>query len=110
MLTALLTFQDLNEQYHSPREEASPVSNTPPVIQIPNDSRKTPATAAPPPPPKPAPKKGVERIAEMQQARGEYNEITVEEDGNVQDYAQYCLNLLQVSDLSDLRVPFLTVQ
>jgi hypothetical protein len=96
MLTALLTFQDSNEQYHTPREGTSPVGNTPPAIPVPSDSKKTSATLAPPPPQKPAPKKGVDRIAEMQLARGEYNEITVEEDGNVEDYAQYCMNLLQV--------------
>ena len=33
--------------------------------------------------------------------RGEYNEITVEEEGKVEDYAQYCWNLLQVTDFDD---------
>jgi hypothetical protein len=54
------------------------------------------STIPPPPPPKPAPKKGVEKIAEMQAIRGEYNEIMVEDDGQVDDYAKYCSRLLEV--------------
>lgn len=34
----------------------------------------------------------------MQRARGEHNEITVEDEGKVNDYAQFCSNLLQVID------------
>ena len=100
MLTALLTFQDSNDQYHSPREEL-------PLPPIPATAPKPPpllrnasaSTAAPTPPPKPAPKTGLARITEMQMLRGEYNEIIVEEEGKVEDYAQYCWNLLQVTHL-----------
>jgi len=98
ILTALLTFQDSNDQYHGPREEAvSPVvppsvpSKTAALSRNPSNS-----PAAPIPPPKPAPKTGLARIVEMQMLRGEYNEITVEDEGKVEDYAQYCWNLLQV--------------
>lgn len=50
----------------------------------------------PMPPPKPAPKTGIDRIAELQAIKGDYNEITIDDEGSVQDYAQYCSNLLQV--------------
>jgi len=95
ILTALLTFQDVNEAYHTPEGASSPST-------LAGSSRKqvapsTPiATPPPQPPPKPAPKKGVERIAEMQAIRGEYNEIMVEDEGHVNDYALYCSRLLEV--------------
>jgi hypothetical protein len=62
-------------------------------------SRRVPSTgsAPPPPPPKPDPKTGVDRIAEMQAIRGEINEVTVEDEGSVDAYADYCWNLLQAS-------------
>jgi hypothetical protein len=50
----------------------------------------------PPPPPKPAPKTGVDGIAEMQAMKGEYNEIIISNQGEVHDYGEYCNNLLQV--------------
>jgi len=53
--------------------------------------------AAPAPPPKPAPRTGVDRIAELQAIKGEYNEIIVSDEGSVQDYASYCNRMLQVS-------------
>lgn len=98
ILTALLTFQDVNEGYHTP-QDGSP--NTTPGL----GSRKVstpgptavPITLSPPPmPPKPAPKTGADRIAEMQAVRGEYNEITVEDEGHVNEYAEYCSRLLEV--------------
>ena|ERR1700722_4364940 len=81
ILTALLTFQDSNEQYHIREDSTSArrVSDKGPTL-----------------PPKPAPRTGVERIVEMQAMRGEYNVIIVEEEGNVNDYAQHCSDLLQV--------------
>ena len=60
--------------------------------------RKT-SEGAPPPPPKPAPKTGIDRIAEMQALRREVNEVSVEDEGGVNDYAQYCANLLEVRKL-----------
>ena len=48
------------------------------------------------PPPKPAPRTGVDGIAEMQAMKGEYNEIIISVEGDVHDYAEYCNNLLQV--------------
>ncbi|KAF8994616.1 hypothetical protein BDZ89DRAFT_1085144 [Hymenopellis radicata] len=53
-------------------------------------ARKTPKdTPTPPPlpPPRPPAKTGA--------LRGEFNEVTVEQEGEVADYAQYCWNLLQ---------------
>lgn len=96
ILSALLTFQDANEAYHAPTGEGggarrkSSATDTPPLA--------TPvATPPPPPPPKPAAKTGVDRIAEVHAIRGDVNEIIVEDAGSVEDYAQYCSNLLQVS-------------
>lgn len=53
-------------------------------------------------PPKPAPKSGVDRIAEthaVQAARGEgeANEVLVGEEGNAEEYAEYAEKLLRVS-------------
>jgi hypothetical protein len=82
----------MNEVYHT-RDEST-TATTPPKAM----SRQVSDTAPPIPPPKPAPKTGIDRIAEMQRARGEHNEITVEDEGKVNDYAQFCSNLLQVID------------
>ncbi|KAG6886198.1 hypothetical protein C0993_010760 [Termitomyces sp. T159_Od127] len=98
ILTALLTFSDVNEGYHAPPETVRRnVERTPPAPNAPAVSRQTqPAEEVPPlPPPKPAPKTGIERIAEMQAALGEYNEIFVEEEGQVRHYAEYCSQLLE---------------
>jgi hypothetical protein len=92
ILTALLTFQDSSDVYHGPREEYSPSS---PSI-IPGIGTRKTSEGPPLPPPKPAPKTGVDRIAEMQAIRREINEVSVEDEGAVDDYAQYCANLLQV--------------
>jgi hypothetical protein len=100
LLTALLTFQDANEAYHTP--EAS-TSSTNPLARASSAMLGTKADPPPAPPPKPAPKTGVERIAEMQVIKGEYNEIIVNAEGNVQEYAEYCNKLLQVR--TDLLFP-----
>ncbi|KAJ7595087.1 hypothetical protein C8J56DRAFT_928370 [Mycena floridula] len=96
ILTALLTFQDFNEAHHNPtsdsgsplpgrsRSAGNPIVAASPVILAP----------PPPPPPKPEPKTGIDRIAEVHAIRGDVNEVTVEEEGSVKDYAQYCSNLL----------------
>ncbi|KAJ3745753.1 hypothetical protein DFH05DRAFT_1489287 [Lentinula detonsa] len=87
ILTALLTFHDSNDVYHSPKETPSPT---------PAPSVHAPILLEPPaPPPRPEPKTGVDRIAELHAIRGEFNEVTVEAEGSVDDYAQYCWNLLQ---------------
>ncbi|KAJ3493334.1 hypothetical protein NLJ89_g11041 [Agrocybe chaxingu] len=97
VLTALLTFQDANEAYHTP--EASTASSSNPLSRTtssPTNVSPSPAgNAPPPPPPKPAPKTGVDRIAELQAIKGEYNEIIVSEEGTVQDYAAYCTKMLE---------------
>ncbi|KAJ3877003.1 hypothetical protein F5051DRAFT_409865 [Lentinula edodes] len=89
ILTALLTFHDSNDTYHSPKLNSSPSPTTTP-------SASAPIILEPPtPPPRPEPKAGVDRIAELHAIRGEFNEVTVEAEGSVNDYAQYCWNLLQ---------------
>ncbi|KAF8636371.1 hypothetical protein AX17_003556 [Amanita inopinata Kibby_2008] len=130
ILTALLTFQDYNEVHQARNESsspkglakgkkspgnlvnlatsspssaipvASPLANLPPAIEL------TP----PPPPPKPAPKTGIDRIAEMQALRGEINEVVVEDQGTVRDYAQYCFNLLQDDAMLFITVKSTTAQ
>lgn len=97
ILTTLLTFQDANEAAHTPRDEGSSSGLAMGIRRMTSTaSQPVIMTPPPPPPPKPAPKTGIDRIAEMQAARGEYNEIAVEDEGSIEDYAQYCLNLLEV--------------
>jgi hypothetical protein len=111
ILTALLTFQDFNEPT-TPEATAKGAKVSDTVVPAPSTNHATtaaniPAYAAPvielmpppPPPPKPAPKTGVDRVAEMHALRGEVNEVVVEDEGVVPDYAQYCYNLLQVSSI-----------
>jgi hypothetical protein len=97
ILTTLLTFQDSNEAVHSgeaPPPPSNPLSRAASALvgtpMAPNTSERAPA-----PPPKPAPKTGIERIAELQALQGEYNEIIVSGEGDVPDYAQYCSKLLE---------------
>ncbi|KAF8967649.1 hypothetical protein BDZ97DRAFT_1656154 [Flammula alnicola] len=96
VLTALLTFQDANEAHHTPEPSASPGN---PLTRVASSFAGTSVPSnddAPPlPPPKPAPKTGIDRIAELQAIKGEYNEIIVNGEGNIQDYAEYCTKLLQ---------------
>lgn len=99
VLTALLTFQDFHESQRNPDLTPPP----PPSNIFKASSPAAPAARTlplgdtpPPPPPKPAPKTGVDRIAEMQAMEGEYNEIIISDEGNVHDYGVYCNNLLQV--------------
>jgi hypothetical protein len=40
---------------------------------------------------------GIERIAEMQAYKGEVNEVAVEVEGEVEDYAGHGWNLLKVN-------------
>ena len=51
---------------------------------------------APPTPSRPAPKTGIDRIAEMQAMRDEPNEVTVNEEGLVENYGEYAEGLLAV--------------
>lgn len=91
MLTALLTFQDLNDTYHG--ESANGTAGT-----LSNQGAATNETSQKPPP-KPAPKiaqkTGIDRIAEMQSNRGAVNEVTVADEGDASDYAKYCSKLLK---------------
>ncbi len=117
ILTALLTFQDSNDAYHTP-----PVEGMPPPAQISSpfaffgSSRRAsdtsesalsrqvselPSQDAPLLPPRPPPKTGIERITELHmlktlQGEGEANEIEVGLEGSADDYAQYAQRLLEV--------------
>ena len=84
LLTTLLTCQDMSTAYNTPSAE-SPVPSAP--VQ---------AEAAPPLPPRPAPKTGVDRVAEMHAMRYEPNEVTVDGEGSVENYGEYAEGLLAV--------------
>jgi len=97
VLIALLTFHDANETHRIP-DSISPPPLPPKTVPSPAApvSRALPSSDTPPsPPPRPAPKTGVERIVEMQAIKGDYNEIFISDEGSVQDYAEYCNELLQ---------------
>ena len=83
LLTALFTFSDLNESHHTASEGR------------PSHPRRA-SSGAPPVPPRPEPRVGVERIAEMQAYKGEVNELVVEDEGEIKDYAAHGWNLLKV--------------
>ncbi|KDR80558.1 hypothetical protein GALMADRAFT_61532 [Galerina marginata CBS 339.88] len=98
LLTALLTFQDANEAYHTPDGGSTPSSN--PMSRaasafVGSSSLSNDAAPPPPTPPKPAPKTGMDRIAELQAIKGEYNEIVISDEGSIEDYGEYCNRLLQ---------------
>ncbi|KAH8986878.1 hypothetical protein EDB92DRAFT_1948914 [Lactarius akahatsu] len=92
LLTTLLTIQDMAAANNSP---ADPVILAPPVQP----------EAPPTPPPRPAPKTGVNRIAEMHALRYEPNEVTVNEEGSIDDYGEYAEGLL-----ADDAMLFITVR
>ena len=87
LLTTLLTFQDLSTAHNTPSAETS----VPSSVQIED---------APPLPPRPAPKTGVDRVAEMHAMRYEPNEVTVDGEGSVENYGEYAEGLLAVCQLS----------
>jgi hypothetical protein len=59
---------------------------------------------APVPPPKPAPKTGVERIRELHKIRRDVvNEVTIEEECSVDDWAQFCVGLLKVTTFVSMK-------
>ncbi|KAJ7755750.1 hypothetical protein DFH07DRAFT_821706 [Mycena maculata] len=91
ILTALMTFQDSNDAYHTPEASSSSIP--------PRGSDNVPTSPitgpTPTPPPKPPKKLGIDRIAEIQALRGQFNEVTVEDEGSIEDYGQYCANLFQ---------------
>ncbi|KAI0259357.1 hypothetical protein BC834DRAFT_974329 [Gloeopeniophorella convolvens] len=96
LLTALLTFQDSNAASHAPTSPPEPVVLAPPP---------QPEGPPPSPPPRPNPKTGVDRIAEMHALRYEPNEVTVNEEGSVEDYGQYAESLF-----ADDAMLFITVR
>ncbi|KAH8103811.1 hypothetical protein BXZ70DRAFT_922806 [Cristinia sonorae] len=118
ILSALLSFQDTNDAYHTPTPTpsgATPATSPPtsPPMPTPADPLATTSDLVhslpnvgrgngPPPtiPPKPAPKTGIERIAELHmlktlQGEGEANEVEVGIEGTVDDYAKYSDGLLK---------------
>ncbi|KZT07374.1 uncharacterized protein LAESUDRAFT_724832 [Laetiporus sulphureus 93-53] len=119
ILTALLTFQDVNDAYHAPRaEDAAMSTSVPPATSSTLTSLRTlgfgtgrpSQDAVPTLPPKPPPRVGIERIAEMHmlrtlQGEGEANELEVTEEGSVEEYAQFAQQLL-----SDEAMLFVTVR
>lgn len=133
ILTALLTFQDTNDAYHTPSPNPPPsivtAANLPTIQPSPSlhsrpsffgltrrvseEARTTAALAnqlndlqvrtdVPPVlPPKPAPRTGLNRIADMHAMRvasgeGEANEVIVEGEGSMEEYAQYVESMLKV--------------
>ncbi|KAI0955322.1 hypothetical protein AcW1_006938 [Taiwanofungus camphoratus] len=125
ILTALLTFHDLSDAAHAPRADDVPpprraaasasASTSAPATSLPaaasgvsgllglgskHPPAARPSGSAPALPPKPAPRTGVERIAELHalrtaQGAGEANEVEVGGEGEVGAYAQYVAALLQ---------------
>lgn len=109
VLTALMTFHDYNEAHHNPEPASVSSSNIPnsnPLSRVASALKGSAVasndTAPPPPPPRPAPRTGVDRIAEIQTIKGEYNEITVSGEGTIEEYGEYCHTLLQVGVFSCL--------
>ncbi|KAI0666872.1 hypothetical protein C8Q78DRAFT_983503 [Trametes maxima] len=125
ILTALLTFQDLNETYHTPRADGAPSASSSEssttLAAVPSQglatrlglSRQPSQILTPPPPaipPKPAPRTGADRVAELHavrtaQGEGDANEVEVGEECAVDDYAQYAERLL-----NDEAMLFITVR
>jgi hypothetical protein len=84
LLTAFLTFHDMSAAYNTPSAEPSAPS---PHVHVED---------APPVPPRPAPKTGVDRVAEMHAMHYEPNEVTVDGEGSVENYGEYAEGLLAV--------------
>lgn len=93
ILLALLTFNDSNDVHHTPEASSSSIPRRGSGNNMPTSPISGPT---PTPPPKPPKKLGIDRIAEIQAIRGQFNEVTVEDEGSIDDYAQYCANLFQV--------------
>lgn len=101
----MLSFADYSDGYHSENASTSTQvsTNAKPTIAVPirKPERAEPIVlaAAVPPPPPPKPKKtGAEKIADMQ--TGELNDILITEEGAIDDYAEYCSNLLEVTSFT----------
>ncbi|KAF7362093.1 hypothetical protein MVEN_00555000 [Mycena venus] len=77
ILMALMTFQDANDVYHTPEASSSSPALSPPLLL--NHQRSSVST----------------ELQRFRRSRGQFNEVTVEDEGSVEDYAQYCANLFQ---------------
>ncbi|KAH9032702.1 hypothetical protein EDB85DRAFT_1820922, partial [Lactarius pseudohatsudake] len=93
LLTMLLTIQDMAAANNTP---ADPVILAAPVQP----------EAPPTPPSRPAPNMGVNCITEMHAMRYEPNEVTVNEEGSIEDYSKYAESLLA----DDAMTLFITVR
>lgn len=130
MLTSLFTFHDLNDNSTDLAQPSSPpvpaVGSGPPPLyrsgstespnaasqsamlsNIPAASSSSTSPTIPHLPPKPhiPQNTGLDRVAEMHAIRGDVNEITVEDEGSVEDYAAYAAGLLE-----DEAMLFITIQ
>lgn len=86
-----MTFQDQSDTVHTP-----PAGST--SQRRMNSGSET--AVAPVPPPKPPTKTGVDRIKELHLMRREApNEVTVEAECTVEEWAQHCVNLILVGNL-----------
>ncbi|THH10762.1 hypothetical protein EW145_g1104 [Phellinidium pouzarii] len=95
LLSALLSFQDYSDELHGGRrEENASSSSAAPTKSV--MKAQDLEVLAPQLPPKPR-KSGLEKVAEMQ--RGDLGEIQVEDEGKIDDYAQYCTNLLEGNNM-----------
>lgn len=97
MLTALMTFNDSNDGSSPSIPSQTPTSRRISILGINTGGGGGESSLPPAPPPKPAPRLGLERIAEVQAQAGDYNEVIVDEEGDINDYAAYCNQLLQVT-------------
>ena len=95
ILSALLSFQDYSDAKSGEKDDSAQTTPSAEASRTPMIIEESP----PPLPPKPK-KTGAELIASMQ--AGELGEILVTEEGSVKDYAQYCVNFLEVSAYSAL--------
>ncbi|KAF7298153.1 hypothetical protein HMN09_01036900 [Mycena chlorophos] len=92
ILAALLSFHDFNDVYHSPQGSST---STPRQLSSSEPPPTSPVSSpAPQLPPKPQ-RSGIDRIAELQAMRGQFNEVTVEDEGSVEDYGAYCSKLFE---------------
>ncbi|KAF7315274.1 hypothetical protein MIND_00041800 [Mycena indigotica] len=99
ILAALLTFHDQNDIYHSPPDSLNSMTRR--VSMAPTSPVAGPVPELPPKPQR----TGIDRIAELQALRNQFNEVTVADEGSVEDYGAYCSKLFE-----DDAMLFITVQ
>ncbi|CCL98557.1 uncharacterized protein FIBRA_00557 [Fibroporia radiculosa] len=119
ILTALLTFHDMNEALHAPRSDDAPgngigtsTAALSGLLGIGLGNRKASSSStnlnvapegdSPTPvlPPRPPPRTGSERISELHmmrtlQGEGEANEVEVGEEGSIEEFSRFAYGLLK---------------